>query len=68
MPKTKLLAYERKVPYIDELDSLDRDDFLTYVSKCKGNLCYPDLANLDLPARLERFVSQADVQKLSLVS
>ena len=45
-------ARQRKVPYARELDSLDRADFLTWVSNCKGNLLYPDLA--ELPAVIRK--------------
>lgn len=56
---TKTLAYARKVPFADELETLDREDFLTYVGKCKAQLCYADLAAAGLPPLLDQFVSQA---------
>ncbi len=51
--KTLALAWQQKVPYARELDSLDRDDFLTYVGFCKGNLLFADLENADLPPTIQ---------------
>ena len=45
-------ARRRKAPYQRELDGLDRADFLTWLSSCKGNLFYPTLN--DLPALLRK--------------
>jgi DNA helicase II / ATP-dependent DNA helicase PcrA len=45
-------ARRHKVAYQRELDSLDRTDFLTWLSGCKGNLLYPNVA--DLPAALRQ--------------
>jgi DNA helicase-2/ATP-dependent DNA helicase PcrA len=51
--KTLALAWQQKVPYARELDSLDRDDFLTYVGFCKGNLLFADLEDGDLPPTIQ---------------
>jgi DNA helicase-2/ATP-dependent DNA helicase PcrA len=45
-------ARRRKAPYQRELDSLDRTDFFTWLSSCKGNLFYPSLE--DIPAILRK--------------
>ena len=42
-----------------ELRQIDRDDFLTYVSTCKGNLQYADLAKAHLPTTALSLASQA---------
>lgn len=39
-------ARRLKTPYVRELDNLDRTDFFTWLSGCKGNLLYPDLATI----------------------
>lgn len=57
--KTLALAWQQKVPYARELDSLDRDDFLTYVGFCKGNLLFADLENADLPPIIQAKVHLA---------
>ena len=43
-----------------DLESLDEDDFLTYVGAMKGNLRYADLAGTALPAAARRIATQAD--------
>ncbi len=52
-------ARQRKTPYVRELDSLDRADFLTWVGSCKGNLLYPDLAAQPAVIRQTRQAQQA---------
>ncbi len=52
------LARSGQVPYLRELDGLDRKDFLDYVDSCKGNLAYADLEAAELPAGAHR-ASQA---------
>lgn len=52
-------ARQRKVPYLRELDGLDRADFLTWVGNCKGNLLYPDLAAQPAIIRKSRHAQQA---------
>ncbi|PYE52042.1 ATP-dependent helicase [Deinococcus yavapaiensis] len=44
---------------LDIPDSLDREDFLGYVSICKGNLRYADLARAALPPEALRVATQA---------
>ncbi|MEM8602289.1 MAG: ATP-dependent helicase, partial [Cyanobacteria bacterium P01_H01_bin.121] len=43
-------ARQNKVAYKGELDSIDQEDFLAYVSACKGQLDYADRASLAIPA------------------
>jgi DNA helicase II / ATP-dependent DNA helicase PcrA len=43
-----------------ELESLDEDDFLTYIGAMKGSLRYADLAKTALPAAARRMARQAD--------
>lgn len=63
LTKTKALAYERKVSFVDELETLDRDDFLNYVGKCKGNLCYADLENAAVAEEFRHLAKQAEAPK-----
>jgi DNA helicase-2/ATP-dependent DNA helicase PcrA len=42
-------ARKRKLPFVDELNRLEMDDFLDYLARCKGNLAYADLADRRLP-------------------
>lgn len=57
------LARKRKVPYQRELESIDQDDFLSYVDVCKGNLRYADLQRAELPAHTLSIASQAAAPK-----
>jgi DNA helicase-2/ATP-dependent DNA helicase PcrA len=43
------IAREKNVCYVEELDNLDIDDFLSYVEKCKTNIAYADLDEANLP-------------------
>lgn len=52
-------ARHRNVSYKYELDGLDRADFLDYVSFCKGNLLYPDINRINLPATARQTAGQA---------
>lgn len=52
-------ARSRDVAYKDELDNLDRRDFLSYVGDCKGNLRYADLDGVDLPDSALALAEQA---------
>ncbi|MEZ4643211.1 MAG: ATP-dependent helicase [Chloroflexota bacterium] len=52
-------ARRRNLPYKLELDGLDRADFLDYVSFCKGNLLYPNLKRVELPADARQTAGQA---------
>jgi len=42
-------ARQLNMPFVEELDSLDRQDFLDYVGSCKSNLLYADLEAAKLP-------------------
>jgi DNA helicase-2/ATP-dependent DNA helicase PcrA len=42
-------ARQLNMPFVKELDSLDRQDFLDYVGSCKSNLLYADLQTAKLP-------------------
>lgn len=42
-------AYKRDMPFVNELDAFDRQDFLDYVGSCKSNLQYADLEAANLP-------------------
>tara|TARA_B100001989_G_scaffold250480_1_gene227685 strand:+ start:5693 stop:8182 length:2490 start_codon:yes stop_codon:yes gene_type:complete len=53
-------ARRRKTTYIRELDNLDREDFLSYVGACKGNLRYADLEQLQLPVQYQGIAQQAE--------
>ena len=57
------VAFRNKVWFADELNALDRDDFMTFVSHCKANLCYADLAQQNLPTHLQKLASQAEAPK-----
>ena len=52
-------ARRRKVEYTAELNRLDQDDFLSFVSRSKGNLAYADLSRAELSAAARRIASQA---------
>lgn len=53
-------ARKQQVPYKRELDSLDQEDFLTYIDQCKGNLRYADLAEARLPSAAWQIATQAE--------
>lgn len=57
--ETLRLARTRDVDYREELDTIDREDFLSYVSSCKGNLAYANLAGAGLPEQARTIASQA---------
>lgn len=52
-------ARSRKVSYVEELNNLDRQNFLDYVGACKGRLAYADLARAQLPAKAQQVAVQA---------
>ncbi len=52
-------ARAQSVPYKADLETLDRADFLSYVTACKGELAYPDVDAVDLPAAARRLVRAA---------
>jgi DNA helicase-2/ATP-dependent DNA helicase PcrA len=51
-------ARQENVPYRQELETLDRADFLSYVAACKGDLAYADLDSARLPAAAHRLATQ----------
>lgn len=56
---TLVEARRRKVAYQRELDGLDRTDFLTWLSACKGNLFYPLVDEIPAILRQTGHVQQA---------
>ena len=52
-------AWRDKVPYARELETLDRQDFLTYVGVMKANLWYADWEGADLPPAARAVAGQA---------
>lgn len=57
--ETRRVAWARDVDYREELETVDREDFLSYVSSCKGNLAYADLSGAGLPPHALTVASQA---------
>ena len=53
-------ARQRMEPYAPELEGIDRQDFLSYVAACKGNLLYADLQRAALPAQAMMVAGEAD--------
>jgi DNA helicase-2/ATP-dependent DNA helicase PcrA len=53
-------ARQRGLIASGDLDGLDEQDFLTYMSACKGNLQYPDLATVQLPPAALQIAQQAE--------
>lgn len=53
------VAIKQNLPYKAELETLDRQDFLSYVAACKGDLAYPDLNEANLPAHARRLAQVA---------
>ena len=58
----RALAQARRgtADYIDELEAIDQEDFLSYVGNCKGNLLYADLPRAELPAAGLKVARQAE--------
>ncbi len=52
-------AWRQSVPFKQELDGLDRQDFLSYVAACKGNLRYANLDDVRLPLEAQKLVGPA---------
>lgn len=52
-----------KATYYKELDSIDQDDFLNWMSAAKGNLQYPDLKQTNLPDHTQDIISEAIAPK-----
>ncbi len=59
LTQTLSRAWREKVPYAAELETLDRQDFQTYVGVCKANLRYADLVRVALPPSALAHASQA---------
>lgn len=57
--KALATARRRKTSYVEELNQLDRQHFLTTLGIWKGQLAYPDLAHAALPAAARRVATQA---------
>jgi hypothetical protein len=47
------------MPFVPELESLDREDFLAYVGGCKATLAFVDRERLDLPEKTPATEAQA---------
>jgi len=56
-------ARELKLPWVQELENLEPEDFLSYVGACKGNLQYADLKGAGLPPEALQVASQAGAPK-----
>ncbi|MBF2052240.1 MAG: ATP-dependent helicase [Candidatus Sericytochromatia bacterium] len=55
------LKQARQQPALNrQLEHLDREDFLDYVSRCKGNLRFADLAKMELPEGALQWARQAE--------
>lgn len=53
-------ARRRNVSYLRELNGLDRQDFLDYIGRNKGNLAYADLKAQTLPRAARKLATQAE--------
>ncbi|MHB0878805.1 MAG: ATP-dependent helicase, partial [Anaerolineae bacterium] len=58
--RARVVARTARLPFADELGSLDDDDFLSYVGTAKGNLKYADLGAAQLPEPGQRIAGQAE--------
>ena len=56
-------ARELKLPWVQELENLEPEDFLSYVGACKGNLQHADLKGAGLPPEALQVASQAGAPK-----
>lgn len=52
-----------KTSYAKELDNLDQNDFLDWMSAAKGNLQYADTLSVNLPEQATKIISQAVAPK-----
>lgn len=52
-------ARRESAPFRAELETLDREDFLSYVGACKARLLYADLDGAGLPQEASRVAGQA---------
>lgn len=50
---------QQQPDWIDELEELDPEDFLSYLGVCKGNLLYPNLEQAQLPEAAQQIAGQA---------
>jgi len=73
LDKAESLLYEtlrevrrREYWFKEELEQLDKDDFLNYVGRCKGNLHYANLKQARLPASGVQLARQAKAPSRSL--
>lgn len=53
-------ARKLNVNYKHQLDNIDQEDFLSYVSKWKGNLSYANLEQAELPSLFRQVARQAE--------
>jgi len=53
-------ARQRGLVAPGELDALEEEDLRTFISACKGNLLYPDLAAANLPPAALKVAQQAE--------
>jgi len=63
LQRTLRRARELKLPWVQELENLEPEDFLSYVGACKGNLQYADLKGAGLPPEALQVASQASAPK-----
>lgn len=63
LQRTLRRARELKVPWAQELENLEPEDFLSYVGACKGNLRYAYLRGAALPPEALKVASQAEAPK-----
>lgn len=50
---------EQQPDWVEELEELDTEDFLSYLGVCKGNLLYPNLEQAQLPEAAQKVAGQA---------
>jgi DNA helicase-2/ATP-dependent DNA helicase PcrA len=60
------ITRQRKLSFARELEGLDRQDFLDYVTYCKGNFYYANLDKIRLPAVYQPLVGRAPSPSLTL--
>ncbi|MBO1436301.1 ATP-dependent helicase [Meiothermus sp. CFH 77666] len=63
LQRTLRRARELRVPWAQELENLEPEDFLSYLGACKGNLQYADLKGAALPPEALKVASQAEAPK-----
>lgn len=57
-------ARRAQVEYVDELETIDQEDFLTYIGISKGNLLYANLRAAQLPPEAARYAKEATAPRL----